>query len=105
MWPRSTWCKGTMTWSVTHTESKRSDSASWATSAINRAEAYFHRCGRQMPNFIETQPYHTRTPTLAAVAHSRQLSFAKIASHSVDDGPCSRDRPRHASGRFLAGQR
>jgi hypothetical protein len=34
-----------------------------------------------------------------------RLSFAKIASHSVDDGPCSRDRPRHASGRFFAGQR
>jgi putative transposase len=33
------------------------------------------------------------------------LSFARIASDSVDDGPCSRDRPRHTSGRFLAGQR
>src|SRR2546425_2317231 len=33
------------------------------------------------------------------------LSFAKISSHSVDDGPCPRDRARHARGLSIASRR
>src|SRR5207245_5866442 len=36
---------------------------------------------------------------------AERLSFAKISSHSVDDGPCLRDRARHARGLSIASGR